>query len=240
MSISSVPSHTSSAFRRIFVTGPWLRKGLVAIAYSNGKPWHPLSYPMFTRSDALHLCDAIPGLSFDASRDAFIHVEQDQVACFEAESHIWNGKLVDLYAIGPGWGWQLAQDDRVPAAHSESLHVNVRPAALAWIQTLADDASVALGAFCSFLLSGYIEKRMELQHALDLTRFDAVLCIASKAPVGHDVAGIAVQVEEWIGIVDALVHLAADGAFNTLSRQTRRERIVEAMLDQLAREVGHV
>jgi len=240
MTLPAVQSQASLAFRRIFVTAPCLPKFLVVIAYSHEKPWHQLSQPMFTRSDARELCRHVAGLSFDEGRNAFIHVDDGRITCFEAVPHVMGGKLVDFYAIGPNWGWKLAEEDRVPAAHGELLHVNVRPAALEWFQSLADDACVPLDAFCSFLLAGYIEQRMELRHALDLSRFDAVLCIASKAHAGHNYVRIAVQAEAWIGVVNALVHLASDDAFKALSWQSRRERLVEAMLDQLAREVAGI
>lgn len=40
--------------------------------------------------------------------------------------------------------------------------------------------------------------------------------------------------------MDALAHLSPDLAFNALAQRTRRERIVEAILDQLAREIGRI
>ncbi|CAG9186073.1 hypothetical protein LMG32289_06247 [Cupriavidus pampae] len=238
MSIPAVQSQSSSAFRQFFVASPRLPKSLVAIAFSNGKPWQPLRSPLFTRTEGLHLCEYVRGLAFDESRNAFVETVQDGVTWFDAVPQVLDGKLVQFYAIGPDWGWQLAEVDRVP--RGDSLYVNVRPAALEWIQALAADADVGRAAFCSFLIAGYVEQRMELKHALDLSRFDALLCIASKAPVGANVVRIAVVAESWIGIVDALAHLSPDPAFNALAQQTRRERIVDAILDQLAREIGGV
>ncbi|EKZ99020.1 hypothetical protein D769_12261 [Cupriavidus sp. HMR-1] len=180
----------------------------------------------------------MPDLAFDESRNAVRHVEGRRTDWFDAEPHVVDGKLVDLYAVGFGWGWKLARHDTVPATHGQSLHVMVRPAALEWMQALADKDHVALCAFASFLLSGYIEQRLGCGHRLDLSRFDAVLAIASRQLPLPGAVRIAVQSSEWIAVIDALTHLADSAGFNALPQQARRERVVEAMLDQLAREVG--
>jgi hypothetical protein len=49
-----------------------------------------------------------------------------------------------------------------------------------------------------------------------------------------------VQSSEWIAVVDALTYLTDGEEFNALPQQARRERVIEAMLDQLVREVGGV
>jgi len=239
MSISTVQP-AQAAFRRIFVTGPWLPQGMVAGAYWNGKPWHQLTVPMFSRVDAQGLSELMPELTFDESRNAIRHDAGGRTDWFDAEPHIVDGKRVDLYPIGFRWGWQFAQHDTVPAAHGQPLHVMVRPAARAWMQALADEDCVALCAYASFLLSGYIEQRMECRHRLDLSRFDAVLCIASAAEMSTGTVRMAVQSCNWICIVDALAHLVVDGEFKVLPQQARRERIIEVILDQLARELGGV
>lgn len=238
MSNSTFQVPAQSAFRRIFVTGPWLPVGVVAAAYWNGKPWHTLTCPMFSRADVQRLSELLPELTFDEPRNAVRHIEGSRTNWFDAEPHVVDGKLVDLYAVGFGWGWQLARHDTVPATHWQSLHVMVRPAALEWMQALADEDHVALCAYASFLLSGYIEQRLECRHRLDLSRFDAVLAIASRQLPLPGAVRIAVQSSEWIAVVDALTHLADGGAFDALPLQARRERVIEAMLDQLAREVG--
>ncbi|QET04019.1 hypothetical protein FOB72_17855 (plasmid) [Cupriavidus pauculus] len=236
MSISVAESQSPLALRRIFVTCQ--RMPVVAIAFSNGKPWQPLRAPLFTRHEGLQLCQYIRSLSFDKSRNAFALVEDGRVTWFDVSPQVIDGKMMEFYTIGPDWGWKLSEVDRVPSG--EPLFVNVRPAVLEWIQSLAADAYVGQSAFCSFLIAGYVEQRMELQHALDLSRFEALLCIASKTPVGPNVVRVAVVVESRVGIVDALAHLSSDATFNALALQHRRERIVEAMLDQLAREVAGI
>ncbi len=55
--MSTVQLSAQSAFRRIFVTGPWLPDGVVATGYWNGKPWHILTSPMFSRADVQRLCE---------------------------------------------------------------------------------------------------------------------------------------------------------------------------------------
>ncbi len=238
MSISTPQVPAQSAFRRIFVTGPWLPAGVIATGYWNGKPWHTLTYPMFSRADVQRLCELLPDLTFVESRNAVRHVEGGHTEWFDAEPHVVDGKLMDLYAVGFGWGWRLARHDTVPATHGQSLHMMVRTAALEWMQALADEDHVALCAYASFLLSGYIEQRLEIRHRLDLSRFDAVLAIASQRLPLPGAVRIAVQSSEWIAVVDALTYLADGEEFNALPQQARRERVIEAMLDQLAREVG--
>jgi len=68
MSTPVVESQSPLALRRIFVTCE--RMPVVAIAFSNGKPW-----PLFTRHEGLQLCRYIRSLSFDKSRNALALVE---------------------------------------------------------------------------------------------------------------------------------------------------------------------
>jgi hypothetical protein len=67
-----------------------------------------------------------------------------------------------------------------------------------------------------------------------------VLAIASQRLPLPGAVRIAVQSSEWIAVVDALTYLTDGEEFNALPQQARRERVIEAMLDQLVREVGGV
>jgi len=245
MQISSLIDHTESTYRRVNVTGDWLPQELVFGAYWDGSRWNGFPVPMFALEDGKALCAEMPGLTFVEHMQAFcIQEGDDEVWCHSVQS-IVNGRPMDLYLIGDSWCWELAEECEIlpgqGGPHADALELRLRPAALIWLRRSARAAGVPLATFVESLVMRQIEERMAGRSYLDLSGFDALLCIAKSAARHPPGSGIAIPPKEWLRIVDALLLAGQDDTpFHQLHQQIKREMFVEVLLDRLARERGLV
>ena len=90
----------------------WLPPSLKLAAFSNGDRWNGFAVPYFPLESAQELAKHMPGLRYDAARDAFlIEEEGDEGACgvFEVCTLEVDGSAVKAYPIGAGAQcWHLA------------------------------------------------------------------------------------------------------------------------------------
>lgn len=99
-------------FEQVEVWADWLPPSLKLAAFSNGDRWNGFAVPYFPLESAQELAKHMPGLRYDAARDAFlIEEEGDEGACgvFEVCTLEVDGSAVKAYPIGAGaWCWHLA------------------------------------------------------------------------------------------------------------------------------------
>lgn len=101
-------------FEQVEVWADWLPPSVRIAAFSDGKHWNGFVMPYFALESAQELATHMPGLRYDAARDAFLIEEDDEEgACdvFEACTLEVEGSTVKAYPIGAGsWCWHLAAD----------------------------------------------------------------------------------------------------------------------------------
>ncbi|SOY74032.1 hypothetical protein [Cupriavidus taiwanensis] len=233
-------NQTARDYRRDLVTGSWLPDDVAVGAYWNGAMWNGFPVPVFTSEDGDALCAVMPKLVYVAGRRAFLFDENDHVEWFHAAVHVVEGKEQPLYAIGNGWCWQFAGSGTDAIELSGSyLVLQVRPQVGAWIENLAQQNGQALEHYADFLLGSFCEDRRDGRPRFDLSCFEATVSRAKLATPITQGQAVRVRGGAWLGVVDAVLALAAAEDGGAQSRLSR-ERFAETVLDSLARELGGV
>jgi hypothetical protein len=102
------------SYAPVTITAEWLDDDARLPAYSNGLVWNGWAVPHFEKDAAMRLIEMMPGMRYDAERDAFISRDEgyDEDDVYEKVTILVGDKSVDTYPIGAGsWCWETAQEE---------------------------------------------------------------------------------------------------------------------------------
>lgn len=97
-------------YRLADISAEWLDPSVKLKAYTNGYRWNGWATPHFTLEQAAEVQKHMPGLQYDAEKDAFVFPDEneDEPWVFESETIIVDGQDIKVYGIGSGsWCWTL-------------------------------------------------------------------------------------------------------------------------------------
>lgn len=98
------------AIRKARFTADWLPSDMSLEAFTNDMRWNGWGMPSFTFEEAQRLMPQMPGLSYDATADAFVMKNEGDAGgdeIFAGQSITVDGRAVKVYPIGAGsWCWE--------------------------------------------------------------------------------------------------------------------------------------
>lgn len=117
--VGSSEPHLSDVppFRLTAVTGEWLAAGQDIPAYTNGVRWNGWQQPLFPTASVRMLAQLMPAeVAFDESAGVVrvTDVHEEPAAVFESsmEQIEVDGRTLDVFCVGTGWCWELADSEQ--------------------------------------------------------------------------------------------------------------------------------